>query len=85
MKLCDFSLQYTYTEEKTRKKSRTHKEREELLGMVPHQKLHRIQPEQHLAGAVPRRHIQEELEGLGHHLVVVRPILEVVPDLNNVG
>lgn len=50
--------------------------------MVVHEKFHRVQAEQHLARAVARGHVQEELQGLRHHLVVIRPVLEVVPNLD---
>ena len=59
----------------------THEEREKLLGVVVHQKLHGVQSEQHLARAVARRHVEEELEGLRHNLIIVRPVLQIIPDL----
>lgn len=60
----------------------SHQEGEEFLCVVVHEKLHRVQAEQHLARAVARGHVEEELQGLRHHLVVIRPILEVVPNLS---
>ena len=50
--------------------------------MVVHEELDRIQTQQHLARAVARGHVEEELQGFRHHLVVVRPVLQVVPDLD---
>lgn len=63
------------------KKILTHKEREKFLCVVVHEKFDRVQTEQHLARAVARRHVKEQLKGLRHHLVITRPVLQVVPDL----
>lgn len=49
--------------------------------MVAHEELDRVQPQEHLARAVAAGHVEEQLQSLRHHVVVIWPVLEVVSDL----